>query len=158
MTDQTKERISFYGIITTIMVVTALMITCGCIVINPNPDPDRATYLAGKTAVYALWRSGAVDIDDLRTAQPHVAALYAALNVVTEAELDATLADTLATLSEGLTLESDRAMIAEIVAAVLDDLALADPALLESHGLQVARLVVGGMLDGIALAEQGAAE
>ena len=141
-----------------LLILALAVLLAGCIVINPNPDPDRATYLAGKTAVYALWRSGAVDIDDLRTAKPHVAALYAALNVVTEAELDATLADTLATLSEGLTLESDRAMIAEIVAAVLDDLMLADPALLDSHGLQIARLVVGGMLDGIALAEQGASE
>lgn len=127
----------------------------GCAIIDYTPDPERTMYVAAKTAVYGLWRSG-VSIDRLRTAKAPLEALQALLNASDEAVLDEGLAGWLRSYVEQLPFESDRVIVGEMVDAALAAFQLSNPAILQDKRKEIAVWIVGGMFDGIALAEEEA--
>lgn len=138
-----------------LFLVLLAIIVQGCAIIDYRPDPETATYLAAKTAIYGFWRSGG-PIDTLRASKCHLEALAALLEANSEAMLDATVAQYLTKYAAGLRLDADRRLVGEVVLALLASFRLQNPALLSERRREVALWVVGGMIDGIILAEEAA--
>jgi len=151
-----KRNASILSIVYGLMLI-GLIVAAGCVTVEPM-TAERAAYLAGKDATYALWRFEGVSLEDLQRAKPHIEALYNAITATTEAELDAGLSAYLAEQAKALPLASDREIVMELLNQTLAQVKLKEPALLDSRSMEIARCIVGGILDGIALAEEGAAE
>lgn len=130
-----------------------ILATSGCAAIEYSPDPDRAVYLAAKGSTYLLWRFEAVGLDQLLGARAPLEALHDALSADNEGQLDATLREYLFARVDRLATAPERALLKELIAAAIDDLALTDESSLDGPAARTATLVVGGILDGIAYVE-----
>jgi hypothetical protein len=128
----------------------------GCTAVEYAPDAERAVYLAAKDSTYCLWRLGAVSLEGLNRARPCLEAIHAALCAASEEELDRTILEFLETRIDEFADPRDRAIVKELVAAAIDDLRLREPDFAANRRRGTALLVVGGILDGIAYADEAA--
>jgi len=136
--------------------IILLLLLCGCITIAPTVEPARAAYLAGKDVAYGLWRFEAVSLADLQKAKAPLNALLAALEAPGEPELDQAIQTYLDNWIAALS-DADREIVRELVAETLADVQLKDPDILADKDRAALAALVGGILDGIALAERAAA-
>ena len=136
--------------------IAMLFLLVGCITIAPTVEPARAAYLAGKDVAYGLWRFEAVSLADLQKAKAPLNALLAALEAPGEPELDQAIQTYLDNWIAALS-DADREIVRELVAETLADVQLKDPDILADKDRAALAALVGGILDGIALAERAAA-
>lgn len=137
--------------------LVAAALALGCVTVAA-PDTEHSAYLTAKTATYAAWRFDGAQLADMQEAQPHLQSLYTLLAAADEAELGVELGEYLAGWAELAPLQSDRILLRELTETLLTHMELRDPELLESQQVSIARSVIGGILDGIALAELGEME
>lgn len=126
-----------------------ILATSGCAAIEYSPDPDRLVYLAAKDSTYLLWRFEAIGLDELLRARAALEVVHEALSAENEMQLDATLREHLFAQVDRHAAAPERAILKELIAAAIDDLALADGSPLEGSAARTATLVIGGILDGI---------
>ena len=136
--------------------IAMLFLLVGCITIAPTVEPARAAYLVGKDTAYGLWRFEAVSLADLQKAKAPLNALLAALEAPGEPELDQAIQTYLDNWIAALS-DADREIVRELVAETLADVQLKDPDILADKDRAALAALVGGILDGIALAERAAA-
>lgn len=139
------------------LVICMLVLIGGCTSFEYQPDGDRVTYLAAKSASYLLLRSETIALEDAKRLEPHLGALYAALEATDEEELDIALGMYLKRWTAILPHEGDCVLAGELIDDALQAISLRDPSILSSTGKQYALRLIGGILDGIALAEKVAA-
>ena len=132
-----------------------LLLSAGCVALDYEPDAERAIYLAAKDSTYCLWRFDVVALEDLQRARAGLEALHAALSAQTDSEVDAALGDHLFAEIDRLVQPRDREILKELIAAALEDVRF-DPAAPGAHVRAAAVFVVGGILDGMAYAEEAA--
>lgn len=133
-----------------------LLLLAGCVALDYTPDAERAVYLAAKDSAYCLWRFDVVALDELLRVRPVIEALYAALSADTDSEIDAALGDFVFAEIDAVAEPRDRRILKELIAAALEDVRF-DAASPDAPDVRAAAvLVVGGILDGIAYAEEAA--
>ena len=138
------------------LAAAAILLLSGCVAFHYAPEAGRAAYLAAKDSTYCRWRFEAVSLEDMKKVRPALEALHAALSSETEAEFDEGLAALLFAEIDRVAEPADREILKELVAAALEDVQLAVSADAPPSRRQTAVLVVGGILDGIAYAEEAA--
>ncbi len=135
--------------LTNIALALALVLAlAGCVTVTA-PDPETSAYFATRLAV----RFDAVPLDKLQAAQPHLQAAYDALGAEDETALDLTIGEYLDGYLDAIEPESDRELVREVVEALLAQIRLKDPDVLDSREVEIVRSVLGGILDAIASAE-----
>ena len=137
-----------------ILIALLVLALSGCLVITKS-TPEHKAYETTKTVTRLAVRFKIIKLDDLRAAQPHLEAAYAALGASSEAELDVAIGKYLARYVDAIENAADRALVKDVIEMALGQIALKDPGVLESRDVAIVRNVIGGILDGIAVASEG---
>ena len=137
-----------------ILIALLVLAMAGCIVITKS-TPEHKAYITAKTATYLAVHFGVIPLDDLRAAQPHLQAARDALGASSEADLDVAIGKYLERYLDAIENATDRAMVKDVIETALGQIALKDPGVLESRDVAIVRSVIGGILDGIKIAEEG---
>ena len=138
------------------IVIIALLVLAlsGCLVITKS-TPEFKAYHTAKTATRIAVRFKIIPLEKLKAAEPHLEAAHAALGASSEAELDVAIGKYLAQYVDAIENAADRAMVRDVIEMALGQIALKDPGVLESRDVAIVRRAIGGILDGIAVAEEG---
>ena len=127
-----------------IPIVLLALLLAGCVTIAA-PSPERIAYLSTRLAV----RYDVIPLDKLQAARFHLHAAWEALGAADETALDQTIAEYLDGYIDAIEPEADRELVRDVVATLLGQIRLKDPAVLASREWEIARSVLGGILDAI---------
>ena len=135
-----------------ILIAVLVLALAGCLVWAKS-TPEHTAYRTARLATVAAVSFEFIDLADLQAAKAPLAAAYMALGATSEAELDVAIGLYLSDYIDALDGDLDKVLIKEVIAAVLDQVALKDPDAIRGGGVARARAIIGGILDGIKAAE-----